>query len=58
MPACARKKGADTVNTGHDCDTVTVTDTGSDNVFINGIGAVRKGDLTAPHDIPDGIFCV
>ena len=54
MPQCARKNGKDTINTGHDCDTITYTDTGSDNVFINSIGAVRLGDLSQSHLVPVG----
>jgi uncharacterized Zn-binding protein involved in type VI secretion len=57
MPACARKNGTDKVKTNHGCDDQTVTDQGSDNVFINGIGAVRLGDLDKEHQYPVGIGC-
>jgi hypothetical protein len=49
MPAVARKSGADTIATGHGCDTTTVTLEGSNNVFVNNIGIVRKGDLAQVH---------
>ena len=45
MPAIARKDGTDTIATNHGCDSTTVTKDGSSNVFINGKGAVRAGDL-------------
>jgi uncharacterized Zn-binding protein involved in type VI secretion len=54
MPAVARKDGTDTIATNHGCDSTTVTDEGSSDVFINGIGAVREGDLCASHTIPVG----
>ncbi len=52
MPNVARKDGVDTVNTGHGCDSTTVTGTGSGNVFANSIGVVRRGDLDAGHTYP------
>jgi len=52
MPNVARKDGVDTVSTGHGCDSQTVTNTGSGNVFANSIGVVRKGDLDAGHNYP------
>lgn len=58
MPGVARKDGADTVATNHGCDAATVTDQGSSTVFVNNIGVVRKGDLTAVHLIPSGVLCV
>lgn len=58
MPAVARKDGADSIATNHGCDAATVTDQGSSRVFINNIGVVRKGDLTAVHTIPSGGSCV
>lgn len=58
MPAVARKDGVDTVSTGHSCDSETTTDEGSDNVFFNGIGAVRLGDYNRSHDILVGVACV
>lgn len=58
MPGIARKNGVDTIATGHGCDATTVTDTGSSDVFVNGIGVVRKNDLTAVHLIPSGPACV
>lgn len=57
MPAVSRKDGTDTISTGHLCDTTTVTDQGSSDVIINGIGVVRLGDLNKVHDILLGI-CV
>lgn len=56
MPV-ARGSGTDSVNTNHGCDTVTTTDQCSDNVFINGKGAVRKGDLIKVHQWPAGEGC-
>lgn len=58
MPEIARGSGADSVSTNHGCDATTVTDTCSDNVFVNGEGAVREGDLTASHLILVGDDCV
>ena len=58
MPAVARKDGVDTIATGHGCDATTVTDEGSSDVFVNGTGVVREGDLTAVHQILVGIVCV
>lgn len=58
MPAVARKDGTDTVNTGHGCNTTTVTEQGSSTVFINGIGACRKGDAIRVHTVPSGKNCV
>jgi hypothetical protein len=52
MPAVARKDGADTISTGHGCDTTTTTLTGSNNVFANGIGVVRKNDTSQSHGFP------
>jgi len=70
MPAVARMSGTDTVactdgakgascakNKWHwDSGTTQATDAGSANVFINGIGAVREGDIMKTH--PDGVPCV
>jgi uncharacterized Zn-binding protein involved in type VI secretion len=58
MPEVARKSGTDTVSTGHGCDATTVTDQGSSDVRVNGIGAVRAGDLCQVHLIPAGSSCV
>jgi uncharacterized Zn-binding protein involved in type VI secretion len=58
MPAVARKDGTDSIITGHGCDSATVTDVGSSNVFINGKGACRKGDSIRIHTIPSGPSCV
>lgn len=67
MPGIARKSGTDTVNTVHVsvgdaaggdgsiCDAAPqtiVTSQGSNNVFVNNIGAVRKTDLEQAHTIP------
>jgi len=70
MPAVARMSGTDTVsctdgavgsscgrNVHHwDTPTTQATDAGSSNVFINGVGAVRQGDVMKTH--PDGVPCV
>jgi uncharacterized Zn-binding protein involved in type VI secretion len=58
MPEVARKNGTDTIATNHGCDGTTVTKDGSGDVFVNGIGAVRAGDLTEVHTVPAGIACV
>jgi uncharacterized Zn-binding protein involved in type VI secretion len=58
MPAVSRKSGTDSISTGHGCDTTTVTDQGSSDVFVNSIGAVRAGDLCQVHLIPSGDSCV
>jgi uncharacterized Zn-binding protein involved in type VI secretion len=55
MPAAARAGGTDAVfslsGTGKNCNgpIMTVTGTGSPNVLINGLPAVRLGDLVGPH---------
>lgn len=60
MPAVARKNGVDQVNTVHnsvgseckDAPTIVGTDAGSSDVFANGIGVVRVGDIMQVHDLP------
>lgn len=55
MPAAARGNSFDKVlsktGTGKFCSKPVKTTTGtcSTDVFINGIGAVRQGDIVAPH---------
>ena len=50
MPAVTRLGDA---NTGHDaCPPVNLI-TASENVFVNGKGCGRVGDIYAPHDCPD-----
>ncbi len=49
MPEAARKSGTDTVSTGHGCDSTTVTAEGSNDVYVNNIGIVRKDDRNAIH---------
>ena len=58
MPEAARKDGADTVGTGHGCDAITVTNEGSNNVFANNIGIVRKDDENLSHLVPSGGDCI
>jgi uncharacterized Zn-binding protein involved in type VI secretion len=59
MPQAARGSGVDTVNTNHGCDSTTVTDECSTNVFYNNIGAVRKEDHVQVHLVGGGgDFCV
>ena len=58
MPAVSRKSGTDSITTNHGCDSTTVTDQGSSDVFVNGIGAVRAGDLCQVHLILSGDSCV
>lgn len=63
MPAAARGDGVDAVfsktGVGRNCasPTTTATDACSPDVLINGYGAVREGDLVAPHNkggcVPD-----
>ena len=58
MPAAARKGGTDSVKSphgsGYECRSpLTIgTAAGSGNVFVNGVGAVRKGDAVQTHDKP------
>ena len=47
MPAVSRI--GDAVTTNHGCDGATTMAQGSSNVLINGIGAVRQGDLDTVH---------
>ena len=55
MPAVARKDSTDTVDSpdgaGKNCASPSTqsTDIGSDDVFVNGIGAVRQGDPMISH---------
>jgi uncharacterized Zn-binding protein involved in type VI secretion len=55
MPAAARSNGVDAVlsftGTGRNCGSpiITSTGTGDSNVFINGIPAVKLGNIVAPH---------
>lgn len=55
MPAAARGDGVDTVQsqtgTGKNCGSpmVTATNGKSPNVFVNGTGIVRQGDMVAEH---------
>ena len=58
MSAVARKDGTDSISTGHGCDTTTVTDQGSNDVFVNGKGVVRLGDLQSIHNTQAGNSCV
>lgn len=56
MPPAARMSGTDRVfsktGTGKNCPApvTTATNAGSSDTFINGIGAVRIGDVVAPHN--------
>jgi uncharacterized Zn-binding protein involved in type VI secretion len=58
MPGAARKSGTDTVaspdGTGFNCasPTTQATAAGSDDVIVNGIGAVRQGDAMTTHPAP------
>lgn len=58
MPEAARGDGVDTVNSltgsGFNCASplVTATDVCSENVFVNGIGSVRKDDRIKAHPKP------
>lgn len=54
MPEVARKSGTDSVSTKHGCQSITTTDQGSSDVFVNGIGAVRRGDRNRSHAAPIG----
>jgi len=55
MPAAARGSGVDSVRSltgaGRRCGSpmTTATNQCSSNVFFNGFGAVRAGDIVAPH---------
>ena len=55
MAAVARKNGSDSILTGHAGSNVTYTDEGSNNVFVNGEGVVRFGDLQQQHEITVGL---
>ena len=58
MPGIARKGGKDSVaspdGSGDGCGSPTTqaTDTGSSDVFVNGIGAVRRDDAMNTHNGP------
>ena len=63
MPEVARKDGTDSVNTVHNsigkkcavAPKVIATDAGSGDVFAEGVGVVRVGDIVEKHDIPNCI---
>jgi uncharacterized Zn-binding protein involved in type VI secretion len=57
MPACSRKNGVDRISTNHSCTPITVTNEGSNNVFVNNIGAVRLGDKEKSHTVRKGKHC-
>lgn len=60
MPLVARKDGVDIVNTihnsvGKNCAVSPqniVTEAGSPNVFAEGVGVVRNGDVEQSHTVP------
>lgn len=56
MPAVARID--DAFATGHACDGISTIAGGSGTVFVNGIGAARRGDPGAVHAILVGGICV
>lgn len=56
MPAVARI--GDPFSTGHPCDGSSVIAAGSGNVFAEGIGVSRLGDISASHAILVGGICV
>jgi uncharacterized Zn-binding protein involved in type VI secretion len=58
MAGVARKGGTDTVSTGHGCTGTTSTLAGSSTVFVDGIGACRKGDTITVHTVPAGKYCI
>ena len=51
MPAVARGNTVDEVLTNHDCTPDAFTQELSGNVFINGVGVHRQGDLNTPHGV-------
>lgn len=57
MPGAARGKGKDEIKTNHDCDKKTATDECSSDVFVNGVGVVRLGDLSKKHSYKKGKSC-
>lgn len=54
----ARGEGADSVATNHPCDASTDTAGASTNVFVNGKGIHRAGDLNAEHEWEVNSECV
>lgn len=58
MPEIARGNGADSVLTGHGCDSTTVTDECSPDVIVEGNGVVREGDKVLVHLVDSGADCV
>jgi uncharacterized Zn-binding protein involved in type VI secretion len=58
MAAVARGNRKDSVATGHGCDSTTTTNICSSDVFANGIGIARKGDMITIHTIKAGKVCV
>lgn len=57
MPSSARQ--TDSVATGHLCDlTTSLAAPGQSTVYVNGLLACRKGDLTVQHDILVGAVCL
>ena len=58
MPKAARGSKKDSVNTKHGCDTTTVTDKCSGDVFANSFGIVRLDDAVKSHLVPSDDDCV
>jgi uncharacterized Zn-binding protein involved in type VI secretion len=56
MPAISRV--GDSLTTGHGCDSTTIIESGSPNVFVNGLAVARIGDPTPIHLEPGGAGCV
>lgn len=56
MPAVARI--GDPFSTGHACDGSSTIAGGSGDVFANGIGVSRLGDMSTTHAILVGLACV
>ena len=54
MPGVVRKGD---LGSGHDGHPGTISDECSDNVFVNGKGAVREGDKLIPHGHPREAKC-
>jgi uncharacterized Zn-binding protein involved in type VI secretion len=48
MPAVARAESTDTVSV-HECGVIPFCDTGSGDVYTNGIKTHRQGDLNTSH---------
>jgi len=57
MPKVARGNSRDSVQTNHECTSITTTRECSNNVIVNNKGVHRLHDKNTTHTIPCGSSC-